>query len=162
MVKPRGRKENTMNIEQVLSELYAEHDLVGWKYSRNDRLTTTAGRCKYAARTIELAGWFIDNNSDDEIMLTIKHELAHALTRGHGHDRVWAAKCRALGGNGMTYYTQGDRAVVNPNKTRRRRSSKLYTLECDDCGYTAGRYRRKMTGYRHRGCGGDLSSIELQ
>src|SRR6185369_17904164 len=31
------------------------------------------------------------------ILNTIKHEVAHALTPGHGHDEIWAAKAHELG-----------------------------------------------------------------
>jgi hypothetical protein len=86
-------------------------------------------------------------------------EIAHALTKGHGHDRVWKAKCVEIGGKGLTYYNEGDRNVYNPNPTKR--SNKIYQLECQECGYTGGRYRRRMNGYRHRGCGGDMESVEL-
>lgn len=148
-----------MNIEQRVLDKLAEHGLVEWRYRRNDRLTRTAGRCRYGYNLIELAGWFIDHNTEEEIELTIAHEVAHALTKGHGHDRVWARKCIELGGNGQQYYNMGNRRVQNPN--RRRTSNRIYTLKCESCGYTGGRYRRKMTGYLHRGCGGGLLNVEL-
>lgn len=150
-----------MNIHNIMQEQFDKHGLTDWKYRRNDRLKSTAGRCRGGLKTIELAGWFIDNNDESELMLTIAHEIAHALTQGHGHDRVWAAKCRELGGTGYAYYNQGERAVVNPNSTIRRMSTKRYTLECQACGFSGGVYRRKMNGYRHRRCGGTLINIEL-
>ena len=148
-----------MTVEERVLQKLKENGLTDWIYVRNNRLTKTAGRCRYGYRIIELAGWFIDNNTDDEIDLTIAHEVAHALTQGSGHGIVWSAKCIELGGNGQQYYNMGDRNVNNPNRTRR--SSKLYTLECQDCGYTCGRYRRKMNNYSHRGCGGKMESVEL-
>ena len=158
----RKAERHSMDIEQTIEHLFMLHELDNWKYRRNDRLTSTAGRCCRLSKTIELAGWFIDNNNDDEIRLTILHEIAHALTPGHGHDSVWRRKCIALGGNGETYYNRGDRQVINPNSDKpRRRSTKVYTLECQGCGYTGGRYRRRMNNYRHKRCGGDLISIEI-
>lgn len=151
-----------MTEKQIL-QLLQEHGLVEWRYVRNDRMTQTAGRCKYYARVIELAGWFLDHNTEEEIMQTLLHEIAHALTPGHKHDRVWAAKCRELGGNGETYYNRGDRNVVNPNSERRVYSSKLYSVECDKCGYDFPGYTRRKKSNRltHTRCGGNIICIEL-
>lgn len=148
-----------MDIKQRVMQELNKQGLTDWVYRRNDRLTSTAGKCKYGYRIIELAGWFIDNNTDEEIELTILHELAHALTRGHGHDIVWSNKCKELGGNGLRYYNQGGRNVVNPNKHRY--SRKRYTLKCECCGYTGGVYFRRMNNYTHKCCGGRLINIEI-
>lgn len=111
---------------------------------------------------LKAAGWFLDNNTEDEIMETLLHEIAHALTPGHGHDRVWKAKCIEIGGKGLTYYNQGDRNVVNPNKERTR-SSKTYRVECQGCGYDFPFYtrKRKSNNLTHTGCGGKVECIEV-
>jgi SNF2 family DNA or RNA helicase len=38
-----------------------------------------------------------DIHPDNEVICTIKHEVAHALTPGHGHDSVWADKAKEIG-----------------------------------------------------------------
>lgn len=150
-----------MTQQQILQKMQ-EHGLVEWRYVRNNRLSQTAGRCKRYSRVIELAGWFLDNNTEDEIMETLLHEIAHALTPGHGHDRVWKLKCIEIGGKGLTYYNQGDRNVVNPNKERTR-SSKTYRVECQGCGYDFPFYtrKRKSNNLTHTGCGGKVECIEV-
>lgn len=55
------------------------------------------GLCSYKDKTIILSAHHIDIHPDLEIINTIKHEVAHALTMGHQHDEVWAAKARELG-----------------------------------------------------------------
>ena len=149
-----------MKQQQILQTLQ-EHGLVEWRYVRNDRLTQTAGRCKYFQKTIELAGWLLDHNTEEEIMQTLVHEIAHALTKGHGHDRVWAAKCRELGGTGEAYYNRGNRNVNNPN-TERRYSSKTYSVYCQGCGYDFPFYtrKRKSNNLTHTGCGGKVVCLE--
>jgi len=66
------------------------------------RLTTDAngrflGLCSYKDKCIILNAHHIDIHPDPEIVNTIKHEVAHALTPGMGHNEVWAAKARDIG-----------------------------------------------------------------
>lgn len=44
-------------------------------------------------------------NADGSPSNTLKHELAHILALNHGHDELWAAVLRDLGGRvDMSYY----------------------------------------------------------
>lgn len=54
--------KDNMTQQQILQKMQ-EHGLVEWRYVRNNRLSQTAGRCKRYSRVIELAGWFLDNNT---------------------------------------------------------------------------------------------------
>lgn len=76
------------------------HGLTGWRITFGTARTRN-GSCCYRTRTINLSRTLMAFRSYDETMDTIRHEVAHALTPGHKHDRVWAAKCRELGGNGQ-------------------------------------------------------------
>lgn len=40
------------------------------------------------------------NQSESEVLETIVHEIAHAITPGAGHRGIWKDTCRAIGGNG--------------------------------------------------------------
>jgi len=55
------------------------------------------GLCSYRDKCIILSAHHIDIHPTPDIINTIKHEVAHALTQGHGHDEVWAAKAREIG-----------------------------------------------------------------
>lgn len=75
-----------------------QHGLEGWSFKI---LSSTAkneiAHCSYRKKLIAFqAHWFfaIPADSVEEIIL---HELAHALTEGHGHDKVWRAKALELG-----------------------------------------------------------------
>lgn len=53
--------------------------------------------CMYDSKTIVINYHAVDLHPDAEILNTIRHEIAHALTKGHGHDDVWAKKAREIG-----------------------------------------------------------------
>jgi hypothetical protein len=42
---------------------------------------------------------------DHEVLDTILHEIAHALTPGHHHDQVWKRVARSIGANGERCYS---------------------------------------------------------
>jgi hypothetical protein len=51
----------------------------------------------YKDKTIMLNGHHIDIHPHAEVICTILHEVAHALTPGHSHDSIWAAKAHEIG-----------------------------------------------------------------
>jgi len=75
-----------------------KHGLNDWKVklalNHNDPYL---GLCVYRDKTIMLNMHHIDIHHDKDIVNTIKHEVAHALTPGHGHDKVWQDKAIEIG-----------------------------------------------------------------
>lgn len=70
----------------------ARHGLADWLVQFDDE-PGHSGLCTPASRTITLSARLVAAARDDRDLLdTILHEIAHALTPGHGHDRVWRAK----------------------------------------------------------------------
>lgn len=55
------------------------------------------GLCSYKDKCIILNAHHIDIHPDPDVVDTIRHEVAHALTHGHGHDEIWAAKAKEIG-----------------------------------------------------------------
>lgn len=53
--------------------------------------------CSYKDKVIILNAHHVDLHDEVEITNSIRHEVAHALTQGEGHNEVWAAKARELG-----------------------------------------------------------------
>lgn len=151
---------NILQAKRMLREELDKHELYHVEVKMNNRLTSAFGRYRYHRlsnyKVVELSTKLVEINEEERVRLTILHEVAHALTEGHGHDAVWKAKLLEIGGDGKRCYSS-----IDTNTIERARSSKLYTLECQNCGYTGGRYRRRMNGYRHKRCGGDLTSIEI-
>jgi len=152
---------NITRAKQILREELDKHELYYVEAKMNGRLTSAFGRYRYHRlsnyKVVELSTKLVEINDEERVRLTILHEVAHALTEGHGHDRVWQAKLLEIGGDGKRCYDRTDTNVIET-----RRSSKLYKLVCQECGAdNFGRYRRKMNGYVHPNCGGRLESVEL-
>lgn len=85
--------------EALAADLFARHGLTGW-HLRFNRARRSAGVCDYRRRTITLSLPLLGLRPYADSLNTLTHEVAHALTKGHGHDRVWRLKHRELGGDG--------------------------------------------------------------
>lgn len=96
---------------RIATDLLREHGLTGWSVTF-DNARRRAGQCSYRTRQISLSKPLMAQRSYDDTMMTITHELAHALVGGrHGHDAVWAAKHRELGGNGKRCFEHFDESA---------------------------------------------------
>lgn len=80
----------------IVVNMMHEHGLRGWRFGWMDHKRTIAD-CNCRGREIRFSRAFVPNMSEDDVRQTALHEIAHALTPGHGHDRVWRAQARALG-----------------------------------------------------------------
>lgn len=88
-----------MDVANEVYRLLDEHGLIekGWtfKLSSSKRIL---GQCRYREREIRVSGVHIELGDDAEIMDTIRHEIAHAVTGpGHKHDHVWKLNAIRLG-----------------------------------------------------------------
>ena len=75
-----------------------KHGLTDWKV----RLTSNPnqsflGLCSYQDKSIILNAHHIDIHFDPDVINTIRHEMAHALTPGHGHDNIWRECAQRIG-----------------------------------------------------------------
>jgi len=89
---------NRQIASQSLRALLDAQELREWHI----RLTTDVtkpflGLCSYKDKTIILNAFHIDTHPDEEVINTIRHEVAHALLPGHNHDATWRAKAISLG-----------------------------------------------------------------
>lgn len=82
---------------RMLRDLLNEHGLQEWHVRLSSDIRGPLGLCSYKDKCIILNGLHIDSHPDVEVINTIRHEVAHALMPGHGHDATWAAKARELG-----------------------------------------------------------------
>jgi len=73
--------------------------LAGWTFGL-DRAKARAGLCNYAAKKITISRHFLKKAAPTDIADVVLHELAHALTPGHGHNEVWRNVAICLGSTG--------------------------------------------------------------
>jgi predicted SprT family Zn-dependent metalloprotease len=82
------------------TRLLEQHGLTGWTLTF-DNAKRRAGVCRHGSRLIGLSAPLTRLHAEDEVRETLLHEIAHALAGPeHGHDAVWAATARRIGGNG--------------------------------------------------------------
>jgi len=83
---------------QILRDEMNRHGLQDWSVRLNQNADSRfLGMCSYKDKCIILSAHHIDIHPDPDVINTIHHEIAHALTPGHGHDYVWADKAREVG-----------------------------------------------------------------
>lgn len=71
----------------------------GWRFEWNRR-KKALGICSYKKKTIELSEILTPTQTVDDVIDTILHEVAHALTPGDGHGPKWKAVAKSLGCSG--------------------------------------------------------------
>src|SRR5690349_969704 len=83
---------------KILRDTLDTNNLKDWHVRlTNDITKPFLGLCSYKDKCIILNAHHIDTHPEPEILNTIRHEVAHALTYGHGHDNIWASQARSLG-----------------------------------------------------------------
>ena len=132
-----------MEVTRALAtgrRLLREHGLDDWTIVA-DRAKTRAGVCRFGRRQIGISAPLTVLHSEEEVLDTILHEIAHALVGPqHGHDAVWRAKAREIGCSGERCVSSdaprvpGDwvgRCPSGHEKTRHRAPTRL--MSCGQC-----------------------------
>ena len=131
---------NITRAKQILRKELDKRGLYHVEAKMNGRLTSAFGRYKYHGlsnyKVVELSTKLVEINDEDRVRLTILHEVAHALTEGHGHDAVWKTKLLEIGGDGKRCYSREDTNTIERKRT-------LYQAYCQEHGNRGRTYRRK-------------------
>lgn len=86
---------------KLLREELDKHGLGDWKIRINPSAEVPfLGKCLIEDKCIAISGYHIELHPDADILDTIRHEIAHALTpEDRNHGNVWKLKARELGAN---------------------------------------------------------------
>lgn len=120
--------EKITKAERLVARLLDLHGLrkLGTVFRWNQR-TKTLGITKFLRgrpHSVELSKKWVKVLPWEDIEDTITHEVAHALVGpGHGHDEVWQAKHRELGGSGQACYENSSVDLERP-----------WRWTCSSCG----------------------------
>ena len=102
-----------MNLTQVVvlanKELIKwELDDKGWSFAFN-QAQTFAGQCRPKGKTIEISKPIAEVSTEEFILDTIRHEIAHALAGCHNqHNHVWKTWARKVGATPKATYKHDD------------------------------------------------------
>lgn len=139
-----------MTVTEALllaNDLKNKHiELLTWSVTHNRR-KRSFGVCSYTKREIQLSILLIPTMTDEAIFDTIVHEIAHALTPGHGHDNIWKRKCIELGGDGQRTGSSEKFKDGLDGKIQFHKVASKYTLTCPCCGYTTFMNRKPKRSY---------------
>lgn len=132
-------QERQTLITERWNDLKVQHDIEWWSLVFSKRMRSTAGMCKYNKREICLA-WELLNYKDSTykfVMNTLLHEIGHALTPGHGHDKIWEECTLAIGGDGTKTHDM-------PFCAHKAKYIALCSANCKYNGFPLFRFRKSM------------------
>lgn len=122
----------------------------------NKRLRSSFGRCSIHGE-IELSLHFVQNGSEEDIIDTIKHELAHFIaycqTGRLAHCRTWKRVFLTMGGSG---------AVKSKKKGL---PQAKHGIACTECGSIVGKRhvrKLKLAGYKSNCCKKELVWVDMK
>jgi len=120
---------------------------IGWRFAFNRR-RCGLGLCSYSNKTIYLSAIYVNHNTESDVLNTIRHEIAHALTPGANHGRMWKLMAMKVG------CVSVNRVNEKANMPKGR-----WTIKCKLCGSTSEKHRHtkliqtNAKGYHCSKCG---------
>ncbi len=122
------RTQLEIEVSMLARDLMDKHELMSWGFQL-DYARRRAGYCYYAKQVISLSRHFIEKADAKEILNTLLHEIAHALTPRAGHGCEWRRMALAIGCDGKTRHALGP--LVEP----------AFKGTCPSCGSTTRAHR---------------------
>ena len=146
-LRPKLEEDKATYVVRILKTTI-NHYIPKWSYHFT-KSKTIAGSCNFTKSRIEISNHYIfsETITHKDIKNTILHEIAHALTYGHNHDKVWKEKCIEIGGKGNIYC---EKVFKKPT----------YVYGCGD-GCEIPRYRKSKYGNGHYTCRLHQKKIKL-
>lgn len=119
-------------VKQMAVNLMNKYGLLtqGWSF-KFDNAKVRFGSCNYTDKEITLSRPLCVLNSEEQILDTILHEIAHALCPGQNHNKVWQRKAIEIGCSGNRCYSSSN--VIQPKLK--------YSAVCKGCNTEFNRTR---------------------
>lgn len=124
-------------IKQLSLALMKRYKLDDWTFEFS-KAKRRAGRCCYRRKVIEISLYHAQSSHLADVIDTVKHEIAHAVTPGAGHGELWQAACLMIGARPERFYTK---PIDIPFK---------WTASCPGCGTV---HRKHKKPKKDRSCG---------
>ena len=97
VLEPTDEQVSLVEIENKANELLKKHNLSSWEFAF-DLAENRSGCCYYARKLICMSVTYCMKATKAEILNTLLHEIAHALTGpGFGHSRAWRMVAQNIG-----------------------------------------------------------------
>lgn len=130
---------NLLDAHKLALNLMREHGLNDWKFAF-DKSVRRFGLCHYRKKMIFLSRRLTLDNSEEEVVSTLLHEVAHALSfrkygrAGCGHGALWKSVCLEINAKPERCY---DSSKVNNTAKHK------YFLRHKETGEIHGKYFRR-------------------
>ena len=123
---------NLHEAEELARQKMNEHGLYAWSFEF-DRSVNRRGLCNYSAKKISLSKSLTQIRTEEAVLNTILHEIAHAIVGPfNGHGKVWFNKAVSIGCNGERCSSDVHEAI-----------QPAFVGTCPGCSRTIERHRRK-------------------
>lgn len=100
---------NLQDAKQMGEELVKQHcpDYTFSFMVRRKRYRR-AGQCHVRKKLVQLQPTYVEEVTEGRVRNTILHEIAHALTPKHGHNKYWKRAALAIGCDAKRTFTHAD------------------------------------------------------
>lgn len=125
--------------------------LTDYRFKLNRR-RRSLGMCFIESKRIELSTIYIQHNSADHVCQTLLHEIAHALTPHHAHDKVWLDAVKKIGGRAKIKCADANMPAG------------LWRASCPSCAKVFSRHRKPRTldVFHCTICGEEKGSLKFE
>lgn len=133
----------------LIEDMMRVHGLYGWKAVITEN-RSRLGYCHWGKKTIGLSIYHVTGSSEDAVMNTILHEIAHALVgpSSNPHGLAWQRKALEIGCNAERCGVMNAPKKFTgccPSCSKEFKVNRRTTFGCADCckQYNYGRYSDK-------------------